>query len=114
MLDVGFEEVESWIQKIKVECKEDPSLMIFGNKLDLIEKNPMSRKVEIEEGKKVADKHGIVFHQTTVRRLQGIQNAIDQMLENIVLKKAVRNLENIKDRIDKQQEAPSCNMCNLY
>ena len=36
--------------------------MIFGNKLDLIEKNPMSRKVEIEEGKKVADKHGIVFY----------------------------------------------------
>ena len=38
--------MKRWIERIKVECEDRPILMMFGNKLDIVQKNPMSRKVD--------------------------------------------------------------------
>lgn len=87
---------------------------MFGNKIDLVERNPANRKVETEEGRSLAESNGIVFYETTAKKLQGIQSALEEMLETVVLNRAVKNLESLRERIDNETETPACNVCILF
>lgn len=106
--------MRGWADKIRKECEGSPVLALLGNKLDLAEKSPGSRRVEAKEGRQLAEQGEMAFYETTVKRQEDIQSAIDDMLEAIVLKRAVRDLEILRERVDKQEEPPVCSICGLF
>ena len=76
----SFASISQWINSIK-EIKEDNfPLVLIGNKCDLEEK----REVTKEEGKKVADKFGFLFYETSNKNGKNIEKACKDLIVKII------------------------------
>ena len=76
----SFEKVGDWIQEVRRYVPNVP-LMIIGNKCDMEEK----RQVSSEEGRELADKHGLIFLETSAKNNMNIENTFTD-LSRLLLK----------------------------
>ena len=80
----SFENVENWIKTIEEENKKI-IYEIVGNKCDLNE----SREVDINEGKKIAQKYGVDYYETSAKMdkniIESVNNLVLKILKNIDL-----------------------------
>ena len=60
---ITFDNVTNWITQIKEEASDKVTIFLVGNKID-DEKN---RKVETEEGKKLAEEFKLKFYETSAK-----------------------------------------------
>ena len=70
----SFEQVNSWIDKVKAE-KDKPLIFLVGNKKDL----EAERQVSTDEGKSVADKTGCHFMEVSAKSGAGITDLFNQV-----------------------------------
>ena len=61
-------------------------IFLVGNKLDVVEKNFIKRKVKYETAKKLADEHGFLFEETSALNGKNVNNVFDQLLEGKALR----------------------------
>ena len=59
----SFNNITSWIDDLKKMNIDNQFLILVGNKTDLIE----SRQVEKEEGEQLAQNHGLLFKEISVK-----------------------------------------------
>ena len=57
--------------------------MLVGNKLDVIEGDESLRKVTFEEAQKFADKHGMIYMETSAVKNINVGNAFDTLVNEI-------------------------------
>lgn len=50
----SFEAVAVWLEKVRKECGQKVRLMMFGNKVDLVENRPERRRVKEQEAREFA------------------------------------------------------------
>ena len=65
---VSFSHIDSWIRQIKNNCNQDTHIILIGCKCDLEEE----RKINMEEGKKVAERYNISFFEVSAKTNRGI------------------------------------------
>ena len=74
----SFEAIKSWLGFVNQYTNKDQvKLVLVGNKIDL------ERKVKSEEGKKLADKEGMLFFETSAKTADGVVDMFFQSFSQI-------------------------------
>ena len=106
----SFINIKMWLEDIQNNFN-NPSLVLFGNKADLIEK----RQVSSEEAKKYAEDNKLVYFETSAKTNQGINEGF-AYIANQAYKKAEqklnsgksKNIEIGKDEIKETESSKCC------
>ncbi|EPY31614.1 Rab family, other [Strigomonas culicis] len=66
-----FEHLQSWLEDARANTNTTLMIMLIGNKSDLDSK----RQVSKEDGQSFADKHGLVFMETSAKSAENVDEA---------------------------------------
>ena len=76
---VTYENVKAWISQIREEAPPNVVIFIAGNKIDMEEE----RKVNTEDGKRLADEYGFPFYETSAKEDININETFEDLVESI-------------------------------
>lgn len=79
----SFLNLKKWIDDLKENAEPDIVIMLIGNKIDLCEKSPNSRKVATEQGAKFAQSHSMLFEETSAITVTRVREAFENLLQEI-------------------------------
>lgn len=68
---VSFYNVSGWLDDVKKYSESDLEIILVGNKIDVTNK----REVSVEEGQDMANKHNILFIETSAKTGEGVDEA---------------------------------------
>lgn len=57
--------------------------MLVGNKIDMCERNPNSRRVSTQQGKQFAENNEMLFQETSAVTVVGVKEAFEDLLQEI-------------------------------
>lgn len=77
-----FESSKSWYQEMKENCNTNCSILLVGNKADLVN----LREVATEEAQDFATQHGINYIETSARTGQNVAEAFRSVAEQVLAK----------------------------
>ncbi|CAD8191592.1 unnamed protein product [Paramecium pentaurelia] len=109
-----FENLTRWMEDLKTAANKDVVMYLIGNKTDLVERQPNSRKVTREEGQQFAIKNQLYFEETSAYRGTNIVQCFEKLIEEMYLK---RNLQITQQEQQQQNtqlkliETPMCSKC---
>ncbi len=82
----SFEKINDWMKQIKVNTQSDEiAIVLLGNKKDIVNE----RVVSFEEGNERAGEYGIKYFETSALDGTGIDEAIQNLSEEIMKKKKI-------------------------
>ena len=105
----SFNNINNWVEQINSFCDNNAKCIIFGNKNDL----NGQRKVEINEGKELAQKYKYNFIETSAKEGNNLEEGFKKIILNILsdiksvrttrrdslyLKSQSKNTENTKNK----------------
>ena len=82
----SFDKINDWMKQIKVNTQSDEiAIVLLGNKKDIVNE----RVVSFEEGNERAGEYGIKYFETSALDGTGIDEAIQNLSEEIMKKKKI-------------------------
>lgn len=78
----SFNNVRNWMQEIDKYAAENVNKLLVGNKCDMVAK----KAVSYEEGKELADSHGIRFIETSAKNAHNVEAAFCVMAKELKAK----------------------------
>ena len=75
----SFENIEKWLSDLKTNSDKNLSIVLLGNKSDLVDK----REVTIEEGKEKAEKNKFAFIETSALNGNNIEKAFTELIMEV-------------------------------
>ena len=79
-----FEHVEKWLEDVRTNASKDIQVILIGNKKDL----ESERIISFDEGSALAEKHNILFLETSAKTSFNVKEAFvksaEKILENIL------------------------------
>ena len=75
-----FDNVKNWVAQIKEEVTDKVSIILVGNKTDDVD----GRKVQTEEGQKMAKECGLSFFETSAKSGQNIDSTFNELVKKTV------------------------------
>ena len=78
-----FDELDNWIESLMSKAEPDIQVILVGNKVDKVRKDPSLREVEIEEAKFLAERHGFLFIETSAFAASNVTTAFETLLNAI-------------------------------
>ena len=100
-----FDHVNNWLETIKEEMPE-PNLILFGNKIDL-----ENREVSFEDAEKYANKNNLKYFETSAKLNKGINEGFEYIINDSYKKaedKANKNIVITNKNIGKKKEKGGC------
>ncbi|CBK19727.2 uncharacterized protein [Blastocystis hominis] len=79
----SFESISSWMEQISQHADSSVNKILIGNKCDL----EAQRAVSTEEGRKLAERFGIPFAETSAQTNQNVDEAFMTLAEAVVKRK---------------------------
>ncbi|GJN30888.1 hypothetical protein PR202_gb19233 [Eleusine coracana subsp. coracana] len=67
-----FDHVERWLKEAEELAPANLTVVLVGNKCDLSHK----RSVSLEEGQEFADKHGLIFMESSAKSNQNVEEVM--------------------------------------
>ena len=77
-----FENVHNWLKEIKNYTEENTVVMLVGNKYDIVQDNPRSRVVSLEEATKFADQYNLIYAETSGKTAYNVKEAFESLIES--------------------------------
>ncbi|KOC70307.1 Ras-related protein Rab-27A [Habropoda laboriosa] len=88
--ELSFLEVRNWLEQLRTHAYcEDPDIILCGNKSDLEDK----RVVSENKARDLAEKHGLVYLETSAATGQNVARAVEILLDRVM-----RRMETIVDK----------------
>ena len=78
-----FENCVTWLQDFKMQAEEKAKIVLFGNKLDIVESNPIMRRVDKQEAENWARMNDALYFEGSAMKNKNIYEAIESLLEGI-------------------------------
>ena len=75
----SFENLQKWLEEMKENAYSKMSIILVGNKCDLEDE----RQVSTEEGQAFADKHGLLFFETSAKTAANVEKAFLSVTQTI-------------------------------
>ena len=88
----SFENVKTWVNQIKEETNEKITLILVGNKIDLVDK----REIMESEGEELANEFDINYYECSAKTGENINLAFNELI-----KKMVKKIDKTKDNSTK-------------
>ena len=92
----SFADLDIWLEEIKKNTiKEDLSIILVGNKIDL-----KFRNIKTEDAKNFADKNNLLYCETSSKEGINVNNAFEMITKEIIIKQNNSNIcesSNIKN-----------------
>lgn len=93
-----FEHVDQWLKMIREEL-EEPNLILFGNKIDI-----ENRDVTEDEAKSYAKKMNLIYFETSAKLSKGIKEGFKYFINDTYKKVEGKENQNIKIGEDDGEE----------
>lgn len=106
----SFGNLSKWITELRSKADPDIIIMLVGNKVDLVEKNPSSRGVSREEAQEFATREGLYWIETSALTSTKVEEAFEVLLEYIAKKPTNKENTNQGDPLamNKQPKEKGC------
>ncbi|CAK9811978.1 Ras-related protein Rab-27A [Anthophora plagiata] len=79
--ELSFLEVRNWLEQLRTHAYcEDPDIILCGNKSDLEDK----RAVSENKARELAEKHGLVYLETSAATGQNVTRAVEILLDRVM------------------------------
>lgn len=69
------------MEELKYHAEPDIVIMLVGNKIDLVEKNPSLRKVGREEALRLAQDNTMLFEETSAVTNSNVTDVFERLLQ---------------------------------
>jgi small GTP-binding protein len=76
-----FESVLRWMEELKTQADPDIVIVLVGNKVDLVERDPSLRQVTIEEAQLLAYENDMLFEETSAITSQNVVHVFEKLLK---------------------------------
>ena len=76
-----FTALDHWLDNLRSHCEYDIQVLLVGNKLDEVKAEPSTRRVKTEDARKYAQKHNLMFIETSALEGDNVREAFMQLLE---------------------------------
>eukprot|EP01017_Pseudomicrothorax_dubius_P033925 TRINITY_DN4597_c0_g1_i1.p1 TRINITY_DN4597_c0_g1~~TRINITY_DN4597_c0_g1_i1.p1 ORF type:complete len:225 (+),score=41.88 TRINITY_DN4597_c0_g1_i1:20-694(+) len=78
-----YDYLTQWLEEIRNNADESAVILLVGNKVDLVEQNPSSRQVRIDEAQKFAKEFKLHFKEMSAFRQDDVVPIFENLLETI-------------------------------
>eukprot|EP00929_Paragymnodinium_shiwhaense_P000621 TRINITY_DN10086_c0_g2_i1.p1 TRINITY_DN10086_c0_g2~~TRINITY_DN10086_c0_g2_i1.p1 ORF type:complete len:222 (-),score=37.54 TRINITY_DN10086_c0_g2_i1:103-768(-) len=78
-----FRNCEKWIEEVREGALSSVVVMLVGNKVDLVERDPSARQVSREAAEQFARKHGLLFHEASAVTSVNVKPLFDTLLDDV-------------------------------
>lgn len=75
-----FANLQRWVDKITLEAEKNCSMILVGNKLDLVEANPSARRVPLEEAKRYGASVNAMVVEASAKSGDSIAHTFEQVV----------------------------------
>lgn len=82
-----FANLQRWVDKVTLEAEKNCSMILVGNKLDIVEANPSLRRVPLEEAKRYGASVNAMVVEASAKSGGAITNTFEQVV-SIYLERA--------------------------
>ena len=96
----SFAKVEDWIRDVRNLAPSDCLLALVGNKLDLA----AQRAVQTTEGQELADKHGLLFFETSAATGENVQELFNECVAHVYTRAKGSNAQNVVRKISIEEQ----------
>ena len=108
----SFIACKRWMEELREQAEPDIVIMLVGNKLDLVEKQPDSRKVPADSGRKFAKSNGLLFEETSTFTGINVKEVFEELLQNIYSTKSQAGNNKNRDSLSNRLMANPANAQN--
>jgi GTPase SAR1 family protein len=77
-----FEHTIDWLAEIHDHTEDDITIMLVGNKVDLVQESPESRKISESEAKSFAEKNNLLYSETSAKNGFNVKEAFENLVES--------------------------------
>jgi len=76
-----FANLQRWVDKITLEAEKNCSMILVGNKLDLVEANPSARRVPLDEAKRYGASVNAMVVEASAKSGDSIAHTFEQVVQ---------------------------------
>jgi len=76
-----FANLQRWVDKIQLEAEKNCSMILVGNKLDLVEANPSARRVPLDEAKRYGASVNAMVVEASAKSGDSIAHTFEQVVQ---------------------------------
>lgn len=85
-----FQNCLKWLEELQQNAEPNLVVMLVGNKVDLVEKDPMARQIYAEAAAEFAEKHGLMFAEASAVTSYNVKHIFEELMQE-VYNKASKN-----------------------
>merc|ERR1712159_832343 len=78
-----FQSCLRWMDELRGSAEPDIVIMLVGNKVDLVEKDPSARQVYYDAAAEFARQHGLFFSESSAVTHYNVKHIFEHLLEGI-------------------------------
>merc|ERR1739848_879696 len=79
----SFQNCVKWMEELRQNAEPDIVIMLVGNKVDLVEKDPSARQVYYDAAAEFARMHGLFFCESSAVTSYNVQHCFEHLLQEI-------------------------------
>eukprot|EP00928_Gymnodinium_smaydae_P018569 TRINITY_DN1706_c0_g1_i1.p1 TRINITY_DN1706_c0_g1~~TRINITY_DN1706_c0_g1_i1.p1 ORF type:complete len:216 (+),score=39.14 TRINITY_DN1706_c0_g1_i1:191-838(+) len=78
-----FQNCLKWLEELRENAEPNLVIMLVGNKVDLVEKDPMARQVYFDSAQQFALQHGLIFSEASAVTSYNVKHIFEHLLQEI-------------------------------
>eukprot|EP00831_Metopus_contortus_P016687 TRINITY_DN17035_c0_g1_i1.p1 TRINITY_DN17035_c0_g1~~TRINITY_DN17035_c0_g1_i1.p1 ORF type:complete len:215 (-),score=24.09 TRINITY_DN17035_c0_g1_i1:200-844(-) len=93
----SFDNVVRWVKELKSHAEPDISILLVGNKVDLVSEDSSQRQVPRDEAEAFAEKNFLLFQETSAVDNINVRSVFEDLLQRVY--------DKIENNIDEERES---------